>query len=334
MVYSFTFLHDYAILVPMKVDGRQIAAKIYDELKNRVGELKKNGITPHLTVILIGKDPASVTYVNQKQKWGKYIGAKITVLRFPESISSEELTKKIQDLNSNPDNHAILIQRPVPEQIDTKTLALLVNPEKDVDGFHPNSPYTLPLPLAVVKILEEIYQMKPMQGVASVGSGLSEAKELACERCETGEDKSKRQDPVIENFHSWLNSQNIVILGKGATAGGPILKYLTKLGIHPTQIDSKTPSPDELIKKAGIVISAVGKPDTITPKKIKKDAILIGVGIFREEDKKLHGDYKEGDIKNIAGFYTPTPGGVGPVNVAMLLQNLLDTTSKQTKNSN
>jgi methylenetetrahydrofolate dehydrogenase (NADP+)/methenyltetrahydrofolate cyclohydrolase len=136
------------------------------------------------------------------------------------------------------------------------------------------------------------------------------------------------QDPERLN---WLKSKNIVVLGKGATAGGPILKYLNKLSVNPTQIDSKTPSPDELIKKADIVISAVGKPNTITPEKIKKDVTLIGVGIFRGEDGKLHGDYDEANIKNIAGFYTPTPGGVGPVNVAMLLDNLLNTTEKQTK---
>lgn len=289
----------------MKVDGRQIAAKIYEKLQSRVGELKKTGITPHLTVILIGKDPASVTYVNQKQKWGKFIGAKITILRFSESITIEELTKKIQQLNTDLDNHAILIQRPVPEQIDTKTLALLVNSQKDVDGFHPDSPYTLPLPLAVVKILEEIYKipLTPFIKGGAEGGG----------------------------FISWLKSQEIVILGKGATAGGPILKYLNQLGVNPTQIDSKTPSPEELIKKADIAISAVGKPNTITPEKIKKGVILIGVGIFRGEDEKLHGDYDEACIKNIAGFYTPTPGGVGPVNVAMLLDNLLNTTEKQTK---
>ncbi len=318
----------------MKVDGRQIAAKIYEELQNRVGELKKIGITPHLSVILIGKNPASVTYVNQKQKWGKYIGAKITIIRYPETVTIEKLTKKIQDLNADPDNHAVLIQRPVPVQINTKTLDLLVNPEKDVDGFHPDSLYTLPLPLAVVKILEEIYTIKyetrnPKSETNTNNQKINDKNVLKFEN--SNFDIISNLDIRYSNFISWLRSQEIVILGKGPTAGGPILKYLTKLGVHPTQIDSKTPSPDELIKKADIVISAVGKPNTITPEKIKKGAILIGVGIFRGEDEKLHGDYDETSIKNIASFYTPTPGGVGPVNVAMLLQNLLNTTSKQTK---
>jgi len=316
----------------MKINGRHIAAQIYEDLQNRVGELKKIRITPHLTVILIGKDPASIAYVNQKQKWGKHIGAKITVRRFSGSISNEELTKKIQQLNTDPDNHATLIQRPVPRQIDLKQLTLLVDPQKDIDGFHPDSPYTLPLPLAVVKILEEIYNITLKQGVTRAGDPhRAPAAPLSGTRTSDGE--SERQDPVMESFHSWLKSQKIVILGKGPTGGNPVLKYLIKLGVHPIQIDSKTPSPDKFLKKADIIITAVGKPNIITTEKIKKDVILIGVGIFRGEDRKLHGDYNETDIKNIASFYTPTPGGVGPVNVAMLLQNLLDTTSKQTKNS-
>lgn len=241
-------------------------------------------------------------------------------------MTTKELVKKINALNDDPGNHAILIQRPLPPQIDTKKLEMLVSPQKDVDGFHPNSPYTLPLPLAVVKILEEIY--------LSLREGRLEATNEAIPRDQDESHRIAAPLSVTRNdkFKQWLNSKKIVILGKGPTAGGPILKYLTKLGLKPTQIDSKTPNPDELIKKAGIVISAVGKPNIITPEKIKKGAILIGVGIFRGEDKKIHGDYNETDIKNIASFYTPTPGGVGPVNVAMLLDNLLNTAEKQSEN--
>lgn len=316
----------------MKIDGRKIAEKIYEDLQNRVGELKKMGITPHLTVILIGKNAASITYVDQKQKWGKFIGAKITVLRYPESVSMEKLTKKIHSLNTDPNNHAILVQRPVPSQIDTNKLELLVNPQKDVDGFHPDSPYTMPLPLAVIKIIEEIYnkdkQLK--RGVTEVGrSEQSERARLqVAEGDETGVEGNFWQDPERLN---WLKSKNIIILGKGPTAGGPVLKYFRQLGLNPTKIDSKTQNPDELIKKADIIISAVGKPNIIIPEKIKKGAILIGVGIFRGEDGKLHGDYDEKKIKKIAGFYTPTPGGVGPVNVAMLMNNLVNSAEKNVK---
>lgn len=314
----------------MKIDGRQIASEIYKDLKNRVEELKKIGVTSHLAVFLIGDDPASKTYVNQKQKWGKYIGAQITILHYSKTATTEEIIKKIHDLNANPNIHAILIQRPLPPQIDIKKIELSVNPQKDIDGFHPDSPYTMPLPLAVLKILEKIYikEEERKRGVTEVGhSEQSERARLrVAEGEKTGEDRAK-QEPERLN---WLKSKKIVILGKGATGGGPILKYFQKLGAPLIQIDSKTPNPDEILKKADIIISAVGKPDIITPEKIKKDAILIGVGIFRGEDEKLHGDYDEKQIKNIANFYTPTPGGVGPVNVAMLLKNLLAATKKQT----
>ncbi len=271
----------------MRIDGRQIAAKIYEDLQERVGELEKKGVTPHLTVILVGNNPASVSYVSQKQKWAEHIGAKTTILNYPISIASVELQKKIHELNNDPTNHATLIQRPVPPHINIEKLELLVNPQKDIDGFHPNSPYTFPLALAIAKILEEIHILK--------------------------------------------KNQSIVVIGKGPTGGGPIIEHLTQLGLHPILIDSKTKNPDELTKKADIIISAVGKPSIISSQNIKKGATLIGVGIARDNNGKLHGDYDEQNIKNIAAFYTPTPGGVGPVNVAMLLYNLIETTKKQIK---
>lgn len=271
----------------MLINGRQIATKIYEDLQKKVMQLQEKGITPHLTVILIGDNPASISYVSQKQIWAEYIGAKVTILRFSTSITTEELQKKIHTLNNDPTNHAILIQRPVPPHIDIKKLELLVSPQKDIDGFHPNSPYTFPLALAVAKILEESNNLK--------------------------------------------KNQSIVVIGKGPTGGGPIIKHLQQLGLHPTLIDSKTQNPSELTKKADIIISAVGKPNIISPQNIKKGATLIGVGITRGNDGKLHGDYDEESIKNIAELYTPTPGGVGPVNVAMLLCNLIETTKEQLK---
>jgi methylenetetrahydrofolate dehydrogenase (NADP+)/methenyltetrahydrofolate cyclohydrolase len=268
----------------MRIDGRQIAARIYEDLRERVNELKKMGITPRLTVVLIGDDPASVSYVSQKKKWGEYVGAKIVVLNYPTSVTVEELQEKIYELNNDLSNHATLIQRPVPSHIDIKKFELMVSPRKDIDGFHPDSPYTFPLALAVAKILEEIHA---------------------------------------------LPSQFIVTIGKGPTGGGPIIKYLRNLGYSPTLIDSKTENPDEVIGQADIVISAVGSPNIITARNIKRGVSLIGVGIARGSNGKLHGDYDEESIKDIAAYYTPTPGGVGPVNVAMLLWNLVKATEEQ-----
>jgi len=296
----------------MKLIGKDIAEKAYQDLQKRVEKLKKKHITPHLVVFLIGESPASVAYVNQKQRKGEDIGAKVTVLRYDESVTTKELEEKVRLLNDDPFVHGLLIQRPVPDHIDIEMLENLTNPEKDIDGFHPNSPYTLPLPLAVLKILEEVC-------LSEVKQGVTEAKEKL------------GQDPVEKNFHNWLSSKNIVITGKGPTGGGPIIKYFKKLEIASTVIDSKTPNPDELLKQADVVIAAVGRENMIKAENLKPGVILIGVGILRGADGKLHGDYNEEEVENIASYYTPTPGGVGPVNVAMLFENVLTAAEKSSK---
>jgi methylenetetrahydrofolate dehydrogenase (NADP+) / methenyltetrahydrofolate cyclohydrolase len=311
----------------VRIDGREIAEKLFEELKSRVGALKKKNVIPHLVVILVGENPASVAYVTLKQQKGEAIGAKVTLIKYPTDITTEELTVKIKELNDDKSVHGILIQRPLPEQINIEKLELLTKPEKDIDGFHPDSPFTLPLPLAVVKILEEVYKMKNNVGVTSAGDphrapGTTKVSEAV------GWGK-ERQDP--EKFQYWLKSQNIVVLGKGPTGGGPIIKLLNKLGVNPEIIDSKTDNPEELMKNADIIISSVGRENVVKPENIKKGVILIGVGILRGEDRKLKGDYDIDKIKDIAGYYTPTPGGVGPVNVAMLLDNLLEAAENQSK---
>lgn len=214
---------------------------------------------------------------------------------------------RIGELNNDKDVHGILIQRPVPSQIDEEKLTASVAPKKDIDGFHPESDFTLPLPLAVVKILEEIFK--------------------------TLNEKRKVQNNNSEIFHKefqkWIKKQKIAVLGKGMTGGGPISKYLIKLGLDVSLVDSKTPDPETVTKKADIIVSAVGKPKIIRPENIKKGVILIGAGIFRGENGKLQGDYDEEEISDTASFYTPTPGGVGPVNVAMLMDNLIKAVKNQ-----
>lgn len=291
----------------MVLNGREIAEKLYGELKERVIKLQKKDIIPHLVVILVGEHPASIAYVTLKQKKAEEIGAKVTILRYKTTVSTETLIEKIKLLNIDPYVHGILIQRPLPEQIDIPQLELTTDPEKDIDGFHPDSPYTLPLPLAVVKILEEAFELTHT----------------------AKKDASHKSD--FQEFRKWLQKQNIVLLGKGPTGGGPIIKYLEKLKVNTHLIDSKTKSPEKLIKQADILISAVGRKNTVKPETLKKGVILISVGINREGNKKLHGDYDVEAIEDIASYYTPTPGGVGPVNVAMLMENLLTSAEKQNK---
>ncbi|HSX08870.1 MAG TPA: bifunctional 5,10-methylenetetrahydrofolate dehydrogenase/5,10-methenyltetrahydrofolate cyclohydrolase [Candidatus Saccharimonadales bacterium] len=285
----------------MEINGTDIAKRIYAHLQERVDRLKKKKIIPHLVVILVGEHPASVAYVTLKQKKAEQIGAKVTILQYKTDVTTDELREKIQLLNDDPYVHGILVQRPLPDQIDVNALEMTTNPEKDIDGFHPKSSFTLPLPLSVVKILEETYQLQ-----------------------HPGQSSTK--------FHKWLQDQNITLLGKGPTGGGPIIAHLKTLNVTPHLIDSKTKNPDEIMKQADIMISAVGKRNTVKATDLKKGVILISVGLSRGEDKKLHGDYEVTEIKDIASYYTPTPGGVGPVNVAMLMENLLTAAEKQTKN--
>lgn len=282
----------------MKVDGKLIAENIFQDLKVRIKKLAEKNIIPHLAVILVGENPASIAYVTLKQKKGEEIGAKVSIIKYETTVTNEELIKKVEELNKDSKVHAILIQRPLPDHIDVEKLELLTNPEKDIDGFHPDSPYTLPLPLAAVKILEEIF---------------------------------KESNAEKDNFIDWLKLKNTVVLGKGPTGGGPIIKLLNKLGTNPTIIDSKTENPSDLMKKADVIISSVGRENVVTPENIKNGVILIGVGILRGEDGKLKGDYNQEKIKDIAGFYTSTPGGVGPVNVAQLMDNLITAAEKQTQ---
>lgn len=268
----------------MKIDGKEIAQNILASLKKRTDLLKKN-VTPHLVIILVGNDPASESYVKQKVQKGEAIGIKVTVKNYQLPIINYQLLEAIEQLNNDSNVHGIIVQQPLPSHIDVAATINAVNPQKDVDGFHPNSKFPMPLAVAVLKIL----------------------------------------DNVNKNWQT----KKIVIIGKGETGGGPVIKTLRDLGVQPLIIDSKTQNAQELTKTADIIISSVGKPNIVKADAIKKGVILISVGLHKGSDGKLHGDYEESEIADIAGFYTPTPGGVGPVNVACLLENLIQATEQQ-----
>lgn len=263
----------------MKIDGRKIAQKILEELKEKVKKLREKNKIPNLAIILIGNDPASKTYVKQKILTAEKIGIKTSLFQYPSSISTKDLLKYLNDLNHLSTVHGIIVQRPVPQTINIEKLDQAIDSKKDVDGFHPDSKFEPPIFMAALTLLNQI-NITP-------------------------------------------KGKNIVILGKGETGGKPIINIFKKMGINPIVIDSKTENPENITKNADIIISAVGKPQVIKPEMIKREVILISVGLHKESDGKLHGDYEEKEIRNIASFYTPTPGGVGPVNVAMLLKNLL-----------
>lgn len=274
----------------MKIDGKLIANKVLEELKTKAEKQKGKNIIPHLAIILIGNDPASISYIEQKDLKAEQIGAKTTIKHLSSDTSQPKLLKTIQQFNNNNNVHGIIVQRPLPSLIDSQMIKFAIDPKKDVDGFHPQTNFQPPILSAVLKILEKAY-------ASTFGIELRSA--------------------------DWLKSKKIVVAGKGETGGQPIINGFKKMGIKAVIIDSKTLDPSAITKSADIIISAVGKPKIIKSSMIKKGVILVSIGLHKGLNGKLHGDYEEKEIENIASFYTPTPGGVGPVNVAMLYKNLL-----------
>lgn len=296
----------------MKIDGSVIAADIYQQLIQKVENIKRKGITPHLVIIYVGNNPASQTYITQKKKWGEYIRAQVSLVHYDENVNQNEVIQNIKHLNNDPKVHGIIVQRPLPSTISKSAITEAIDPKKDVDGFRSDSIFQVPVAIAVEKILEKICELE---------LGLP-AKQVNLLTLQAG-NLERLGDKINSNFLIWLKSKSIVIIGKGETAGKPIINHLTKMGISSKIIDSKTNNPEELINKADIIISAVGKANIIKPDMIKKGAILIGVGQHLGTDGKLNGDYDSLEISEKASYYTPATGGVGPVNVACLFKNLL-----------
>jgi len=283
----------------MKLDGREIAEQIFKDLETKVEQLRERNIIPNLAIILVGNDPASQAYVNQKKIKAELIKAKTIIKHLPSDTSQLELLKTIQQFNNSNNIHGIIVQQPLPPHINIEKITQAIDPKKDVDGFHVNSKFETPIALAVFKILEEIFA-----------------------RCNLNQGAT---------LIKWLRIKQIAIAGKGKTGGKSIIEMLEKVKIKPSIIDSKTNNPKDITKKADIIISAVGKSNIVKPNMVKKGAVLISIGLHKGLGGKLKGDYNEEKIKDIVSFYTPTPGGVGPVNVAMLLKNLIESAQSSSR---
>jgi len=274
----------------MKIDGKQITQDILINLQKQVKKLREKNIFPKLAIIMVANDPASIAYIRQKELKAENIGIKTITYKLKSRVQNSELVKLIEKLNKDKNIYGIIVQQPLVKHISTRIITQAIDPKKDVDGFHPESHFQMPIVMAILKILEKVYTLNPK---------------------------------IQLRFVDWLKNNKIIVIGKGETGGKPIIQMLKKMEIPVAIIDSKTKQPENLTKKADIIISAVGKKNILKPEMIKKGVILIGIGISREENKKLVGDYSENEIKDIASFYTPTPGGIGPINVAMLLKNLI-----------
>ncbi len=279
----------------MIIDGKQIALEIKKSLQKEVSHLQKKSLIPQLAIVFNDTDDSIRTYIRQKQKLGLELGIKVTLFEIRNTATRRSIIDKLNKLNKNSDVHGIIIQRPFPLPIPETILKTLVIPQKDVDGFHPKSSCEAPIALSVYKILECVQQ--------KIGTR--------------------------KNFHDWLSNKKILIIGRGESGGTPVAEYFRKHGILYRQAHSQTKNRDELISESDIIISCVGKPNIVRHDIVKSTAILIGIGLYRQ-DGKLQTDYDQKKIANKVAFYTPAPGGVGPVNVAYLFANLIRVVKQST----
>jgi methylenetetrahydrofolate dehydrogenase (NADP+) / methenyltetrahydrofolate cyclohydrolase len=268
------------------IDGKKLSGEIKEELKTRIGKLRADkGITPGLAVVLVGDDPASSTYVNYKHKDCLEVGINSTVHKLSEKTSQLELLNLIDKLNNDEKIHGILVQLPVPDQIDEKAIIKAIDPKKDVDGFH----------------------------VANAGSLFVGGEGfVAC--------TPKGIIELIKTTGQSISGLNAVVVGRSNIVGKPVAMLLLSENATVTICHSRTKNLKDICANADILIAAIGIPEYFTSEYIKDGSIVIDVGTSRV-DGKLKGDVMYDDAKDKAGYITPVPGGVGPMTRTMLLSN-------------
>ena len=271
------------------IDGKAISTALKEELKAKVDALKAQGVEPCLAVILVGEDPASTVYVNNKKKACEFIGIKSLSYELPETTSQDELLALIDKLNADDGVNGILVQLPLPKHIDEDAVIQAISPKKDVDGFHPQS-------VGALCIGQKGF-------VSCTPAGIIEL--------------LKRSNVEIEG-------KECVIIGRSNIVGKPMSLLMLRENATVTVCHSRTKNLKEVAKRADILIVAIGKPRMINADYVKEGAVVIDVGIHRLEGKKLCGDVDFDDVAPHTSMITPVPGGVGPMTIAMLMKNCVD----------
>ncbi|CQR46785.1 Bifunctional protein FolD protein [Paraliobacillus sp. PM-2] len=268
--------------------GKELAQELRLNMKQEVSKLKEQGIIPKLTVILIGEDPASKSYVKGKQKASDFVGVDADLIELPNETSEQTLLELIDKLNQDQTVNGILVQLPLPKHIEEQTIIEAIDPSKDVDGFHP---------ISVGRMLTGKDTFLPCTPFGIITM-------------------LKSKDITIEGKHA-------VIVGRSNIVGKPVGQLLLNENATVTYCHSRTNNMDELIKMADILIVAVGKETFIHGDQIKEGAIVVDVGVNRNESGKLVGDVHFDSAKEKASYITPVPGGVGPMTITMLLHNTI-----------
>lgn len=272
------------------IDGKRISQEIKDELKIEVQKMKEQGISVCLAVVQVGNDPASTVYVRNKKKACAYVGIESRAYELPEETTEEELVKLVEELNQDDTVNGILVQLPLPRHINEDRIIRTISPEKDVDGFHPVS-------VGRLWIGEKGFVSCTPAGIIQL---------------------LKRSGIEIEG-------KNCVIVGRSNIVGKPMAALLLRENGTVTVTHSRTKNLSEVTSKADILIAAIGKARFITAEYVKDGAVVIDVGMNRDEEGHLCGDVDFKDVEAKVSAITPVPGGVGPMTIAMLMNNCVET---------
>ena len=271
------------------IDGKELAKKVRKELKKDVEELKAKGINPKLAVIMVGNDPGSTVYVRNKSKACEKVGIEFEEFLFDEKTEESELLELIDKLNADDTVHGILLQCPVPKHIDVNKAFRRISPNKDVDGFNP-------INVGNLTIGEDAFISCTPYGVVK----------------------------MFEEYNIETEGKRAVILGRSNIVGKPMIQCMLNKNSTVTVCHSRTQNIGEVIKEADIVIAAIGKPNFVKADMVKDGAVVIDVGINRLDDGTITGDVDYENVAPKASYITPVPGGVGPMTIAMLMHNTLE----------
>ncbi|KMY54723.1 5,10-methylene-tetrahydrofolate cyclohydrolase [Bacillus sp. FJAT-27231] len=276
------------------IDGKAIAQDIRTELKKEIEELKANGVTPGLAVILVGDDQASHTYVRNKDKACAEVGIHSEIYRYPADLSEEALLQKVAELNEDPAIHGILVQLPLPAHLSEDKVIDAISPEKDVDGFHPVN-------VGKMAIGKEAFYSCTPYGIIK----------------------------MLERENISLEGKHVVVVGRSNIVGKPAALLALKESATVTVCHSRTKDLSAFTRQADVVIAAVGKAKFLKKDDFKPGAIIIDVGMNRDENGKLCGDVDFESAKETAVAITPVPGGVGPMTITMLLYNTVQSAKQK-----
>lgn len=275
------------------MSGKELAAEMNEEMQAMVEELKMKGVIPGLVVLLVGEDPASQTYVRNKEKRAQALGFHSVIERYPDTISEEQLLNELDRFNQDPMIHGILVQLPLPKQIDSEKILNAIDSKKDVDGFHPIN-------------MGKLLIGKPDK-IACTPYGIMK---------------------LLERHQIEIAGKTAVVIGRSNIVGKPMAQLLLMNDATVTMAHSKTKNLAAIARTADILIVAIGRGHFVTKDFIKPGAAVIDVGMNRDQNGKLIGDVKADEVSEVAGYLTPVPGGVGPMTITMLLYQTIKSAQK------